>query len=658
MRNRKTRSNSSIAPTLLGGAILSLIFGFSQAQTTTQDECGANECFSPAFDVAVVVPSPVGQYGITELMYAVELNDLARVEALLTSGADVNARNDGGATALLMAAAYGSKEIVDRLLGAGADPNISSHRGDSPLGSAIQYSHDDIAVALLRHGANPNIDDSSNNPRRRQGALAKAAVTGQTDVVELLLQRGTHTKESGLEALSLALWQHHEDIVGLLLEADIDLNAPTYDTAKHKHMQTGELVLHTAAQEGLQLSTLMLLEKGADVNGKSVHGHSALYFAARNNHPEVVNLLLNAGAMVAGDDVAAALDAGNDDIAQQLARNLDVSSLDAGEIESLIVKADMAGNTELLQRLFEERGQRTGTEPVTTLLFAKADTGDCRLARWDMASGRQETVFSSPGQCEQDFFFNRPRAELYVVDGHDVNVISLDAPDSVARQIELPTAMIDENLAELKEKLSLSFNGHDVSWVSARVVQFGVLKSGEFAFVTHSYGPADGTYGYLYALTNNAWRTVRYEDCHRFDACRFEDVLSHSFHERPNAMTAWSPEIRRNPYFVDKTESRVMNYEDISWDGVVTLNIDGRQARLHYSRGESGHCAEDCAYTSGLSLELPDQSTGKIAQRAGNNAIVDRYALVWTPTRPRSELIDLATSKSVFGELQVASWLH
>lgn len=658
MRALTPRSMSATICTVLTGVLLLFPLASGLAQMSTTEGCEGNECFSPAFDVGVLYRSPVGQYGITELMYAVELDDLAGVEALLTSGVDVNARNDGGATALLMASAYGSREIVDRLLASGADPDIYSHRGDSPLASAIQYRHTEIAVALLKHGASPNVYDDPENPRFRQDALVKAAVLGQTEVVELLLRLGIDTKESGLEALSLALWKHHEDIVGLLLEADIDLNAPTYDTTTHTRMQTGELVLHTAAQQGLQLSTAMLLEKGADVNGRDVHGHSALYFAARKNHLEVVNLLLNAGARVAGDDVAAALDAGNDSIARQLARNLDVSSLETGQIESLIVKADNTNDTELLDRLFEERGLRTGAEPVTTLLFARAGSADCQLVRWDVVSGGEETVFSSPGQCEQGFFFSRPRSELYVVDGQDVNVISLDAPDSATRQIKLPTAMIDEHLARLKERLSKWFDGHDVSWMSAHIVQVGLLSNGEFAFVTHSYGPADGTYGHLFALSNDAWRLVRSEDCHRFDPCVFEDVLSHSLQKRPNAMTAWSPEIRLNPYFVDKTESRVIHYEDVSWEGVVTLDIEGRQSLLHYSMAESGHCAEDCVYTSGLSLELPDQRTIRIAKSGGNNAIVDRYALVWTPTRPRSELIDLGTGKSVFGELQIAGWLH
>jgi len=246
------------------------------------------------------------------------------------------------------------------------------------------------------------------------------------------------------------------------------------------------------------------------------------------------------------------------------------------------------------------------------------------------------------------------------VDEHIVSVISLDAPEAEARLIEIPTAMIDENLATLKERVKISYQQvSDTSWMSARVVQVGVLESGEFAFVTHSGGPADETYGYLYAMANNNWYLVRDENCHRFDPCHFEEVLSHSLNERPSNMTIWHPEIRRNPYFVEKTESRVVNHEYFSWNGIVTFNIDGQQSLLHYTKGEGGHCAGDCAYTAaGLKLELADQSIVEIGQFGGNNAIVDRYALVWAKRPSVSELIDLGTGKSVLGELKVAGWLH
>lgn len=626
------------------GFVLLLACGYVQAQTTTLDDCDGNECFSPAFDVGVVYQSPVGYYGITALMYAVEINDLARVESLLASGANVNARNDSGATALLMAAAYGSNDIVDRLLAAGADPDIGSHRGDTPLGSAINSGHTDIAVALLEHGANP------------EGAgLAKAAVLGQTDVVELLLELGVDTPETSLQALSLALWKHHEDIAALLLETNVDLNKPTYDTNEHTRMQTGELVLHTAAEQGLQASTTMLLAKGADVNGRNVHGESALYFAVREDHPAVVSTLLNAGAKVVGQDVAAAIAVGNEETTQQLVLNLDTSTMDVAALENLIVQADKTNNTEFVNRLFSALDSRVRNEPVTTLLFAKANTDDCELVQWDLTSGREQTVFSRAGQCDQSFFYNRSRLELYVLEGDEVSVTTLGTPVSATRSIKLPTAMIDEIMVSLTERLK---SRAGAALMSASVVQVGVLESGELAVATHSTGPADETYAYLYAMTGVSWQLVRNMDCHRFDPCRFGEVRSRSLHERPSDMTVWSPEIRRNPYFVDKTETEVLDYEYTSRNGIVTMSIDGQHLLLRYGIGQSEHCWDDCVYTSGVSLELPEQGIVKIADYGGNNAIVDRYALVWTGNWPKSKLIDLGTGKSVFGELQVAGWLH
>ena len=89
MQSIKTSSRSSSIHVLVACALLLLDCGVARAQTTTQEECKANECFSPAFDVGVLVPSPVGRYGITELMYAVEMDDLEQ-------GKDFAGRRRGG----------------------------------------------------------------------------------------------------------------------------------------------------------------------------------------------------------------------------------------------------------------------------------------------------------------------------------------------------------------------------------------------------------------------------------------------------------------------------------------------------------------------------------------------------------------------------------
>ena len=651
-------SKSPIAGQLAASVLIVIPYATGLAQTPDQNDCGAPECMSPVFDVGVVYQLPVGQYGITELMVAVETGDLARVESLLSSGVDLNARNDSGATALLMASASGHGEAVERLLVAGADPDIASNRGDTPLAMAIQYGHLNIAVLLLQHGANPDVDHNTDNARLRKPVLVRAAVLGQTDVVRLLIERGVDLHKSGLEALNAALWRHHEQTAQLLVAAGLDLNAPTYDTKKYSSMQNGERVLHTAAQQGLVSSVQLLLEHGADVNGRNVHGRSALYFAVKEDHPDVVAMLLEAGVRVNAEDLAAALDAGHREFAKQLLGHVDLTTLGTAELDGLIARADAVNDEEILERLFAAREVVDATTSVTQFLYAKADEHECRLVLWDLDDDSRQTVYASPGSCDQGFFFNKSAASLYVVDDHAVRRVSLDDPQSAAELIDLPAEMIAANLSALKERIRTAYKVSNADGITARIADAGILASGDLAVVVHSWGPADETYGYLYALNDDTWRLVEEKDCHRFDPCRFDQVQGHSISERPSNMTIWHPDIRRNPYFVEKTESRTVDYEYVTWDGIVTLEIDGQRSLLHYGKGESGHCLGDCVYTAGLSLELPGQGPVDIATSNGNNSIVGRYALVWNGPWPQCELIDLGTGKSVFGKLQVASWIY
>ncbi|SVA93070.1 uncharacterized protein METZ01_LOCUS145924, partial [marine metagenome] len=66
--------------------------------------------------------------------------DLAGVQAELDKGADVNAKNDDGATPLHHAAEKGHKEIVELLINKGADVNAKNLDGKTPLDAAIGFS--------------------------------------------------------------------------------------------------------------------------------------------------------------------------------------------------------------------------------------------------------------------------------------------------------------------------------------------------------------------------------------------------------------------------------------------------------------------------------------------------------------------------------------
>ncbi|KAH6902662.1 ankyrin repeat-containing domain protein [Coprinopsis sp. MPI-PUGE-AT-0042] len=186
---------------------------------------------------------------------------------------------------LMLACERGEEPCVVLLL---ALPSINVNLVDFSQSTAFMIASEQGHVAILRHLL--KVPDLNINARHVDGwdALLWAVCFGRTDAVRLLL------KVPGVDAdgidddrpLVNAAHRGHTDIVKLLLDVPyIDIN---------KTNRGGGTALHCAAISGrIEIARLLLQVSNINVNAMSESADAtALMYASRAGHTEVVNLLL------------------------------------------------------------------------------------------------------------------------------------------------------------------------------------------------------------------------------------------------------------------------------------------------------------------------------------------------------------------------------
>lgn len=133
---------------------------------------------------------------------AVEFGDTERVQSLIDSGVDVDARDGYLYTPIMSAAERGHTEIVRLLLQAKATPDIPRNStyvyGRYPLFLSLKGGHLEITKLLLAAKADPNIKDMSDKT-----PLWLAVEARNAELVKLLIEAGADVqfKNRGGESL-------------------------------------------------------------------------------------------------------------------------------------------------------------------------------------------------------------------------------------------------------------------------------------------------------------------------------------------------------------------------------------------------------------------------------------------------------------------------
>ncbi|CAN0571184.1 unnamed protein product [Ectocarpus sp. 12 AP-2014] len=157
--------------------------------------------------------------------------------------------------------------------------------GRTPLHHACMNDCPEAIVSMLRHGARVDAkDDDGDTP------LHAASSAGCSEGIRALVEYGADIK-----ALTAKGRTPH---AALLLEAGADVNAPA-DSAD------GSAALSLATLNDCNADGIMkvLIQHGADVNGKNKEGYTALHRAAMYNDIDCIDVLISAGPIIEATDI-------------------------------------------------------------------------------------------------------------------------------------------------------------------------------------------------------------------------------------------------------------------------------------------------------------------------------------------------------------------
>jgi ankyrin repeat protein len=231
------------------------------------------------------------------VLYLAALNGYTDlVKALLEKKANVNLTNNLGMTALFPAAEGGRTEIVNLLIDKGINVNTKTDTGWTALMAAVSKGRKDSTKALIDHGADVN---AKTNDDKTVLSLAK-----RSEIVEMLKTAGasgpmipdqmvarSKLQEMGItynkNSLLNCTREGKMDAVKLFLEAGMNPNTANKD---------GVTPLMYVIYFGDAGVVDMMIQKGADVNAKTVNGRTALMIATENNKANIIQLLKTAGA--------------------------------------------------------------------------------------------------------------------------------------------------------------------------------------------------------------------------------------------------------------------------------------------------------------------------------------------------------------------------
>jgi ankyrin repeat protein len=261
--------------------------------------------------------------GKTPLHDAVRLG-ISDVETVLTSKhADLEVRDAEGNTPFMETVKAGQFASAERLAKLGADTNTRDNAGETPLHVAVGLGKLDLTTLLLGRGASIHARNSKDMTPFRIG------LSGSTDMVTLLIKnRATVVDDYGASPLNIAIQDRAPlDVAKTIVSAGARLSSidsrgrtPLRIAVDNRDWSVAQYLTEagsdvfsiagdrkTPAEQAISLGEVAVkaLFSGKAISAQDNSGNTVLHYAAQSGNRSMVTLLIDLGADKMAKNIAA-----------------------------------------------------------------------------------------------------------------------------------------------------------------------------------------------------------------------------------------------------------------------------------------------------------------------------------------------------------------